>query len=398
MSGYFHEYIAKKLNPQQLETERRAQLARIATLQDSAVLVYAARLTQMPVQVPTAIVYDDLLPFVDMLNGAQRDRITVILETHGGSGEVARDMVEILRERFNRVDFLIPGMAKSAGTIMALGGDEIIMGPTSSLGPIDAQLFDNGKQYSADALLEGLDRIKDEVEKTGKLNQAYIPFLQKLSPGEIEHARNALEFAKKTVREWLPKYKFKDWHTHSSTGKPVTEEEKVTRATEIADTLSSQATWLTHGRSLRIPDLRALKIKILDFSEQPELNDAVMRYHVLLRMTFESGNVYKIFETDQRVLALRFNVQAQAPVSPSPIPQGHASVVANVVCQQCKSDKLQLQLDFVPGVPLQPGARRYPPSGELPCPVCGTSIKLEPVKADIERQIGQKALDPQPTE
>jgi hypothetical protein len=210
-AGLFHEYIKRSLTSDQVEQERRAQLRRIGQLRNSAVLTYAARLTVMPVPAPTSILYDDMLPFSDMLETCTGDRISIILETHGGVGEVGREMVELLHERFKHVTFIVPGTAKSTGTIMVLGGDEILMGAASSLGPIDAQLAQDGKQYSADALLEGMNRIKDEVERTGKLNAAYIPILQKLSPGELEHAQNALQFARETVGEWLARYKFREW-------------------------------------------------------------------------------------------------------------------------------------------------------------------------------------------
>src|SRR6185312_469162 len=36
---------------------------------------------------------------------------------------------------------VVPEMAKSAATILALGAGEIVMGPTSDLGPIDPQLY-----------------------------------------------------------------------------------------------------------------------------------------------------------------------------------------------------------------------------------------------------------------
>jgi len=160
------------------------------------VLVYAARMSPMPIRLPIGVEYEDLLPFVDLLDGLSGDRVSVILETPGGSGEIGRQMVEILHDRFKHVTFIVPGTAKSTGTIMTLGGHEILMGPGSALGPIDAQLLQDGKTYSADALIEGLNRIKAEVQASGKLSPAYIPFLQKLSPGEIEHAHNALEFAR----------------------------------------------------------------------------------------------------------------------------------------------------------------------------------------------------------
>ncbi len=397
-AGLLHEYITRSLTPEQIEQERRVQLARIGELRKSAVLTYAARLTAMPVQPPTPILYDDLLPFTDMLANCTGDRITIVLETHGGVGEVGREMVEILHERFKHVTFIVPGTAKSTGTIMVLGADEILMGSASSLGPIDAQIAQDGKQYSADALIEGLDRIKNEVEKSGKLNAAYIPILQKLSPGELEHARNALQFARETVREWLVKYKFREWERHLSTGQPVTPREKEHRADEIAQALCSQGRWRTHGRSIRIADLRALRLKITNYEDDPELADAVKRYYVLLRMTFETGNVYKIVETPTATLAMRFNVQiTQIDQAGRQVQQQAQSVTGDVACPHCATP-IKIQIDFAPGAPRTPGAIRYPVGGQVPCPACGKTVNLVPALAEVEANVGKKALDPQPTD
>ncbi|MBP7751856.1 MAG: hypothetical protein KA323_14300, partial [Planctomycetes bacterium] len=145
-----------------------------------------------------------------------------------------------------------PGLsrwAKSAGTIIAMAGDEILIEFASALGPIDAQMTWQGKVFSADALLKGMEKIKREVDATGTLNRAYIPMLQALSPGELESAKNALDFAKKLVSDWLVKYKFKNWRTHSRSGKTVTKAEKRARASEIAGKPCNHKKWLTHGRS-----------------------------------------------------------------------------------------------------------------------------------------------------
>jgi len=42
--------------------------------------------------------------------------------------------------------------------------------------------------------------------------------LQLLSPGEIQEAENALAFSQALVTDWLSKYKFKFWETHSEHG------------------------------------------------------------------------------------------------------------------------------------------------------------------------------------
>lgn len=147
---------------------------------------------------------------------------------------MAEDLVKAMRDRFEDVAVIVPGYAKSAGTIITMAADEILMGPYSALGPIDAQIFHNGKRFSADALLEGMEKIKDEVTKTGVLNRAYVPILQGISPGELQSAENALNFAKVLVTQWLANYKFRTWHVHSSNQMPVTEDDKQQRAEAIA--------------------------------------------------------------------------------------------------------------------------------------------------------------------
>ena len=179
---------------------------------------------------------------------------------------------------------------------MAMGADEILMEPASALGPVDAQITWEGKHFSAEALLEGMGKIKMEVEETGVLNKAYIPILQGISPGELQNAQNALDFAKKLVTDWLIKYKFKNWETHSSTGDPVTETEKNGRAIEIAETLRSHSQWLTHGRSIKLEDLAEMKLVINDYSKNLPLAEAIRRYHALLQIAFHT-NIYKVIET-----------------------------------------------------------------------------------------------------
>jgi ClpP class serine protease len=46
----------------------------------------------------------------------------------------------MLHGKYSEVAVIIPGYAKSAGTIIAMAGDEILMDSISALGPIDAHL------------------------------------------------------------------------------------------------------------------------------------------------------------------------------------------------------------------------------------------------------------------
>lgn len=366
--------------------ERKKQLKRISALRNRDILVYASDLSKS--NAPTQIDYSDLLPFSDQLSNLKGDAIDVIIETLGGFAEVVEDMVKLLRGKYEKVGIIIPGYWKSAGTIFAMAGDEILMGPISALGPIDAQIMFNNKRFSAEAFLEGLEKIKDEVMGTGKLNAAYIPMLQNLSPGEIQHCENAQNFSQKLVYEWLAKYKFKYWEAHSSTGNEVTEEDKLSRAKDIAEKLCKQSEWLTHGRSIKIDDLEQMKLKITNFSSSADLNDAIVRYYTLLRMSFDT-NMYKLIETVESQI-YRFVVGPNPGGSPISDKQKIAGV--NFECPQCKEHFL-IQLNPGKSEPLKPGHVPYPVDDNVfKCPNCGAQSNLANVRLQVEAQTGKKVV------
>ncbi len=198
--GIYTEYLDRQLNSDQLTQERKLQLRRISQLRNNRdVLVIAADLNKG--QAPISIDYSDLLPVNDQLASLNGRAVDVILETPGGAGEIAEDIVRLLHTKYREVGIIVPGYAKSAGTIIAMAGDEILMEPASALGPIDAQISWQGKTFSAEAFLEGMEKIKQEIEEIGVLNKAFIPILQALSPGEIQSAENALKFAKTLVTQ-----------------------------------------------------------------------------------------------------------------------------------------------------------------------------------------------------
>jgi len=422
----YGEYLDKNLPFEDLTKERKAQLARIANRRGRDILVYASASNKAAQGAPVALDNTDLLPINDQLSNLNGKAIDVLLETGGGSGETAEDIVRILYLKYASAAFIVPGMAKSAGTIMVMGGDEILMEPgSSSLGPIDAQIQWEGKIFSAEAFLKGLQRIKDEVTALNSLNRAYIPMLQRISPGEIQNAENALSFAKDLVKTWLQEHKFQNWNTHRThnSGTPVTNEEKAKRAAEIADKLCDHSDWLSHGRSIKMADLRGIGLEITDYTTDPELADAIRRYHVLLQITFDTTSIYKLFETPQSQI-YRFAVSQQIQIGlpgifpaqppfppagpaggkptggqpvlpggqPRQLPIGVATgAVIQFQCQTCKKVHT-LQADFDAGQPVQPGAERFPSNDILVCNQCHTSHNLVALRRQVELQAKRRII------
>jgi ClpP class serine protease len=72
------------------------------------------------------------------------NNLTIFLNSIGGEAETAEKLVEIIRFHYDKIYFVIPDAAFSAGTIFCLSGDKIYMDYSSSLGPIDPQIY-NGQ-------------------------------------------------------------------------------------------------------------------------------------------------------------------------------------------------------------------------------------------------------------
>ena len=67
----------------------------------------------------------------------QAETISIVLHTNGGDTLAAWRLVHLLRQFCKKLEVLIPLKALSAGTLISLGCDNIVMTKQASLGPID---------------------------------------------------------------------------------------------------------------------------------------------------------------------------------------------------------------------------------------------------------------------
>jgi ClpP class serine protease len=105
--GVYSEYLDKNLDFESLCAERKNQLKRISVLRSGRdILVYAADLNKSNPAI--SINYSDVLPFNDQLANLKGKKLDLILETPGGSGEAAEDMVRVLRDKYEDVAVIVP--------------------------------------------------------------------------------------------------------------------------------------------------------------------------------------------------------------------------------------------------------------------------------------------------
>ena len=225
-------------------------------------------------------------PFRDFIEDLKSDvtqhsTLCIIINTPGGSAETVEKLVKITRHHYREVYFIVPDAAYSAGTIFCMSGDKIYMDYSSSLGPIDPQVF-NGKNWVP--ALGYLDKVEEMIEKSanGQLTQAEMLMLREQDIAMLRRFEQARDLTIELLKEWLVKYKFKNWNNHSN-GSAVTLQEKTNRATEIARDLSNNKLWHSHGRSIDVAALTTiLKLKIEDYSMDGDLKNLIREYNDLI--------------------------------------------------------------------------------------------------------------------
>jgi hypothetical protein len=212
----------------------------------------------------------------------KKEAVGICLTTPGGEAEAVEQMAAIVRHHWARVYFIVPMTALSAGTIFCMSGDKIYMDYSSSLGPIDPQVPDKEGKYLVPAL-GYLDKVEELVEKStkGTISPGELAILVRQDLAMLRFYEQARDLSKALLKDWLTKYKFKDWATHRTTnpGTPVTDAEKTARAEQIAAQLSDNRVWHSHGRMIGMNKLKdLLRLEIDDFGADQALRDVIRRY------------------------------------------------------------------------------------------------------------------------
>jgi len=250
---------------------RQKLISMIEAKRKAKLIVYVSKLDYM-------IDYDDIPIIAAMLDSVgETDNIELMIQSSGGIGEVAEKIVEMIR-RYCKKQFrvIVPNLAKSAATMIAISADKVIMGLTSELGPIDPQLtvVQGGVPHSvsAQSFIDARNRLENETAEAVKKNepyQAYLAQLSALNTGFIDSCEKAISFATDFATKALENNMLK--------GKRDAHD----LANRIALNLSSASTYFSHGRTISAQVIK----------NNPPLNEMLVD-----ELTIESEDWKMIFE------------------------------------------------------------------------------------------------------
>jgi len=104
---------------------------------------------------------DELL--FECCNQPVYENVLLFLTTAGGNPDVAYRIARYLQDKYRHFTVYVESYCKSAGTLITLGADEVIMSDRAELGPLDVQILkldELGEQDSGLDLIHALERLK----------------------------------------------------------------------------------------------------------------------------------------------------------------------------------------------------------------------------------------------
>jgi hypothetical protein len=157
------------------------------------------------------------------------EKLELVLDSSGGDLDSAIKLTKMLRAHCDRLSVVVPFWAKSAASLVAIGGDDIFLTPYAELGPIDPQVSDPETDQFVPA--HSIGRALDFVEETEDMH-VKLALTSKLSPLLIGGYKDVESATEQEVREVCERLKLPDpdgavrllTSTYLSHGYPVTHE------------------------------------------------------------------------------------------------------------------------------------------------------------------------------
>lgn len=217
-----------------------------------------------------SICQNDVVGFYELLRATgPRERAYLLIKSDGGDGQASLRIVHVLRQFAKQLIAMVPLECASAGTMLALGADEIRMGPLAYLTAIDTSIRhsmspvdpDNHRvSVSQDELTRVINLWRSQAESSSGRDNAYASLYQYIHPLVIGAVDRSSSLSIKLCTEILS-YHMKDGQ----------------KAEQISKHLN--ANYPSHGYPITIREAEAVGLNVKPM--QAEVNDLLLELNEL---------------------------------------------------------------------------------------------------------------------
>lgn len=291
MSKFESTFRALQTEVNQGHSQRLPYLREIERLREGRTVLsfFSSFSSNIALSAPDADMIEEVL-----INSDNAKGISLLLDSPGGDGLTAERIIQICRN-YSGGDFevIVPARAKSAATMVCLGADQILMSPTSELGPIDPQvLFDMGQgvQWTpAHNIITTYDELFNNAVnlKDGEIT----PYLQQLGHFNavyVKQLRTAAALSEKIAVSSL------------GTGM-MAEKEADAIKNKIQPFLDPDYT-SSHGRGITADLAKQCDLKVVDIVPSSELWKSVWGLYLRSKFVVENTQASRLIETKENSL------------------------------------------------------------------------------------------------
>ncbi len=219
---------------------------------------------------------------IHKLENREETGLDLLLHTPGGDMAATESLVDYLRSMFGtNIRAIVPQLAMSGGTIMALSCNKIVMGKESSIGPIDPQFG----PLAANGLLYEFERIRAEIAKDRSSALLWEPILRKINPGFITECETAITWSHDMATRFLKENMFRG------------DKQATKKVSKIIKHLTEKSTTKTHGRHIGLDEAKSIfGNKIIELEKDQTFQDLVLTVHHASIITLQATGCYKMIE------------------------------------------------------------------------------------------------------
>ena len=285
------------INPQgaidYIVTQKNSFLRRLSEKTGRNTILYFSGFLQKQPSNDASINDLDINAFMENIHGLNKERgLDLILHTPGGDLSATEQIIKYLKSCFHGdIRAIIPQMAMSAGSMIAVSCKSVIMGKQSSLGPFDPQL--NG--VPCQSAIREFYKAVDDVSKNPASLGLWQAILSKLNPTFLTLCAQADELAEELTEKIL-------------------EDKDINKAAKIRikDVFAKNKSSKTHSRHIDRDKCREAGLDVIDLDADNELQDIVLSIHHCCMILAEKTPIIKIVENNIGGCYLR-NVTIPAP-------------------------------------------------------------------------------------
>lgn len=262
-----------------LVKEKQKYLDEISKCTNRNVITYYSGWMQKPTAADVSINDKDINAFMEAVYKLDKSKgVDLILHTPGGDIAATEKIIDYLHSIFNGdIRAIVPQMAMSAGSMIAVSCKVIMMGRQSCLGPFDPQIGG----VACQSVLKEFEKAKEDIRQNPHALGLWQVIFSKYNPTFLVTCEQATELSDDLADEILSK-NFPDKNTRKN----------------ILKAFNNNTTTKVHSRHISKDKCKSVGLNIIDMEKDQHLQDMILSLHHCYMIYLESTVVTKIVENN----------------------------------------------------------------------------------------------------